>query len=136
MQATQIVPFDESFQQFKKYVTAWLELDELVKKLQKALSEKRKLKQRVQEKITEYMGQNSVEDVKIHGVRLRHNVRNAPVPLKKDEIRQRALDRYGKDKGEEILGALFERKDVVTKSSLRRIKVGPAVSRTNTTASG
>lgn len=120
----QIIPYDESLQQFKKYVTAWVELDNVIRKLQETMREKRKLKERVQEKITEFMSTYRVEDVNTKEVKLRYKVTKARTPLKRADVKQRAVDHYGSEKADEIMTTLFEQRDVVERPTLRRLRVG------------
>lgn len=123
--ATAVIPYDESVNEFKKYVAAWIELDTIVTRLQQTLKEKRELKKKVSQKIIGFMSRNNVEDVNTRDIKLRYKVVNAKAPLSKKEIRERLMDQYKNDEtvGKKIADAVFEQSSTVEKPTLRRLKL-------------
>jgi hypothetical protein len=122
-QALQV--YDEDLQNFKKLISAWVELDSIVQKLQETLKEKKKLKLRIQAKITEFMQKYQVEDVNTKDVKLRYKMIKTKVPLSRQQIKQRVVDNYG-DKAPEIVEKIFENSNTVDKPTLRKLKITPS----------
>ena len=123
--STAVIPYDESVQEFKKYVAAWIELDTIVTRLQQTLKEKRDLKKKVSQKIIGFMSRNNVEDVNTRDIKLRYKVINSKAPLSKKEIRERLMDQYKNDEtaGKKIADKVFEQSSTVEKATLRRLKL-------------
>ena len=123
--ATAVIPYDESVNEFKKYVAAWIELDNIISRMTQTLKEKRDLKQKVSKKIMGFMKINNVEDVNTKDMKLRYKVVTAKAPLSRKEIKERLMSQYKNDEaaGKKITDAVFEQKATVEKPTLRRLRI-------------
>jgi hypothetical protein len=117
----QVATVDPSLQQFRSLVTAWLELDNLIRKLQATLKDKRELKGKVTSRILDFMTRNNVEDVNTQQIKLRYKVVKAKSTLTQKQIKERLLERLP-DAKEEV-DAAFGDRAVVERATLRRLKV-------------
>lgn len=117
----QVATIDPSLQQFRHLVNAWVELDNLIRKLQSTLKEKRQLKEKVTSRIMDFMTRNNVEDVNTQQVKLRYKVVKAKSALTQKQIKERLMERLP-DAKEEVDAAFGERA-IVERPTLRRLKV-------------
>lgn len=121
----QVATYDPAIQQFKTYVNAWMELDDIIRKLTATLKEKRELKDKVSNRITDFMTRHSVEDVNLNQNKLRLKVVRTKAPLSQRDIKQRLMENLPEAQQAQVESA-FSTRTFVERPSLRRIRVKPA----------
>ena len=118
---SEVAVVNPGLQQFRQYVTGWIELDNGIKKLQLALKEKREVKNKVAARIMEFMMQHDVEDVNIRDVRLRYKVVQAKTSLTQKQIKERLMERL--PDAQKHVDEAFHSQGVIDRPTLRRLKV-------------
>lgn len=114
-------PSDEEFEMFKQQMSQWLKLDDQVRKLSIAIRERRTQQRALAEKIQEFMIKFKYDDVNTTVGRVKSNVRQAKVPLKIGDIREKIVEMRHLS-GDELVEAIFAaERPIVEKRSLRRI---------------
>lgn len=114
-----------SMDEFKIYVKKWFELDNYLKKACDVLKEKRNEKQKISEVIMKFMTKYNIEDLNTREGRIRCKQSQVKAPVNKNIIKQRVTDYFSSDenKKEELLQKIFEERDLVEKTTLRRLKI-------------
>lgn len=114
-----------SMDEFKMYVKKWFELDNYLKRALDVLKEKKNEKQRISEVIMKFMCKYNIEDLNTKEGRIRCKQSHVKAPVSKQIIKQRVNDYFSNDdnKKEELLQKIFEDRDVVEKTTLRRLKI-------------
>ena len=116
---------DEDFQfyklQLKNNVKLYLDLDDQIKALNKAVSERRKEKKKLSETILTTMKSFEIDNMNTKNGRLIYNVTKRSKPLNKKNLIS-GLDIYFKnvDKSKEISKIILDNREVVEKIQLRR----------------
>jgi hypothetical protein len=116
---------DEDFQfyklQLKNNVKLYLDLDDQIKALNKAVSERRKEKKKLSETILTTMKSFEIDNMNTKNGRLIYNVTKRSKPLNKTNLIS-GLDIYFKnvDKSKEISKIILDNREVVEKVQLRR----------------
>jgi hypothetical protein len=119
---------DAQVLEFQKCLDAWIELDNILRRLQEMVREKRKLKEEMQTRITAFMSKYDVEDVDRKETSLRYRVVKSKKAPTKADIRARLLDHYQGDSeaADGLARKLLESRAVVERPTLRRVRVAPA----------
>ena len=119
------VPENITLEEFKNYVKKWLEIDNMIKKVQEALKEKRMLRDKLSQVITGFMCKYNIEDLNTKEGRIRCRVSQVKAPLNKRVIKEKITDYFKNDenKKEEFIQKVYEERDKVEKVSLRRLKI-------------
>ncbi len=119
---------DAQVLEFQKCLDAWIELDNILRRLQEMVREKRKLKEEMQTRITAFMSKYDVEDVDRKETSLRYRVVKSKKAPTKSDIRARLLDHYQGDReaADGLARKLLESRAVVERPTLRRVRVAPA----------
>lgn len=115
-----------SMDDFKMYVKKWFELDNYLKRACEVLKEKRNEKLRISEVIMKFMCKYNIEDLNTKEGRIRCKQSHVKAPVNKNILKQRVNEYFANDtsnKKEEILHKLFEEREVVEKTTLRRLKI-------------
>jgi hypothetical protein len=114
--------------EFKKCLDAWIELDNVIRRLQDMVREKKALKNEMQARITAFMSKHNVEDVDRKEASLRYRVVKSKKPPTKTDIKQRLLAHYEGDRtaADGLALKLFECRGVVERPTLRRVRVSTA----------
>ena len=128
----ELVPFDETnipenitLEEFKNYVKKWLEVDNMIKKVQEALKEKKKYRDKLSNVISQFMCKYNIEDLNTKEGRIRCKVSTVKTPVSKKVIQEKISDFFKNDsnKKDEFLTTVFEDRPVKEKVSLRRLKI-------------
>ncbi len=114
-----------TLEEFKNYVRKWLELDNLLKKAQEVLREKRKARDELSQIITRFMCKYNIEDLNTKEGRIRCRVAYAKAPVNQKVIKQKISDMFNDNetKKQEVLTKLYEDREVSEKVTLRRLKI-------------
>tara|TARA_B110001469_G_scaffold121554_1_gene131144 strand:+ start:271 stop:684 length:414 start_codon:yes stop_codon:yes gene_type:complete len=116
---------DEEFQfyklQLKNDVKSYLDLDDQIKALNKAVSDRRKEKKKLSETILSTMKSFEIDNMNTKNGRLIYNVSKRAKPLNKKNLIS-GLDKYFKnvDKSKEVSKIILDNREVVEKIQLRR----------------
>ena len=119
----QLIPYDESLQQFKRQILGWIEVDDMINKLKNAIQDKLKVRARLEQNIKQFMSTYHIEDVNAKDITLRYRVVKKKVQTSRAEMKQRAVDKFGSDRADEIMNVLFQQQESVEKPTLRRVNV-------------
>lgn len=108
--------------EFKNHVRAWIEIDNVIRKLQAAVKERNGLKKQLTEKILRFMSKYNIEDLNTKdGSKLRYKVCKSTAAPSKTQIKERLVQYYGNCASiDELTEKVFEKsqRDTV---SLRRL---------------
>jgi hypothetical protein len=108
--------------EFKNHVRAWIEIDNVIRKLQAAVKERNALKKQLTEKILRFMSKYNIEDLNTRdGSKLRYKAGKSTAAPSKAQIKERLMQYYGNVASiDELTEKVFEKaqKDTV---SLRRL---------------
>lgn len=118
---TDIAVVNPGLQQFRQYVTGWIELDNMIKKLQSTLKEKRDLKEKVASRIMDFMTRHDVEDVNMRDVKLRYKVVQSKGSLTQREIKERLMAKI--PESQSLVEEAFHERTMVNRPTLRRLKM-------------
>lgn len=116
---------DEEFQfyklQLKNDVKSYLDIDDQIKALNKAVSDRRKEKKKLSETILSTMKSFEIDNMNTKNGRLIYNVSKRAKPLNKKNLIS-GLDKYFKnvDKSKEVSKIILDNREVVEKIQLRR----------------
>jgi hypothetical protein len=109
---------------FKGKVKRWMELDTEVKRLQHAITERRRAQNILSEKIVGFMKQHNIEDLNTRDGILRYKTRVVKSSLTQKTIKERLAIAFNNDsKAMEAVQKVFEQRDSVEKPSLRRVNI-------------
>ncbi len=116
---------DESnpeFIEFKNNVKEWLQLDDDIKTLQKAATERRKRKNDLTPFITGFMGRYEIEDLNTHEGKVQYAKSIVTKPMNKDFIKQRLTEFLkSMDKAEKCTKYLMENRIKEERVRLKRV---------------
>lgn len=120
-------PSDELLDDFKNQVKTWMELDNIIKKLQEMLKERRAYKNQLTQKIVRFMNQYNIEDLDTREGSLRSRVSYTKTPLTQKMIKEN-IKAYFAGMGNTIVGAQVteavfnaNNRDRIERVSLKRV---------------
>lgn len=118
------IPDSTSLQEFKAQVRAWIETDNVIKKLQQAMKDKIKVKKELTQKILNFMSKYNIEDLNTKDGKLRYKVAYVRAPLSQKTIKQKMLEYYDPHKsGDELSKMIFDTREKIPKPTLRRVQI-------------
>lgn len=114
-----------SLEEFREYVRKWLELDNMIKKAQEAIRERKKVRDKLSMVISSFMCKYNIEDLNTKEGRIRCKVSTVKAPVSQKAIKQKISDYFGgdEDRRNEILSKIYEEREEKEKVSLRRLKI-------------
>jgi len=114
-----------TLEEFREYVKKWLELDNMIKKAQEAIKERKKIRDKLSQIITAFMCKYNIEDINTKEGRIKCKVIAGKTPINQKIIKQKITDYFSDDqeKQMEIISKIFEDREKVEKVSLRRLKI-------------
>jgi hypothetical protein len=114
-------PNDEELDNFKNLVNDWFKYDDQIRKLIIAIKERKNYKKVLNNKIEEFMFTYKYNDLNTQHGRIKANVKEAKVPIKVNEIKDKIIQ-YKDLSGEELLNQIFnEERPKVLKKNITRI---------------
>lgn len=119
------VPENISLDEFRNYVTKWLEYDNFIKKAKDIIKEKRKSRDKLSEVITKYMCKYDIEDLNTKQGKIRCKVLLVKPPVNQKIVKERISDYFKENEHQknEILTKIYQEREKVEKVSLRRLKI-------------
>lgn len=114
-----------SLEEFREYVRKWLEMDNMIKKAQEAIKERKKLRDKLSTVISAFMCKYNIEDLNTKEGRIRCKVQTVKAPVNQKMVKQKITDYFSNDetKKQEILSRIYEERGEVEKVSLRRLRI-------------
>ena len=114
-----------TLEEFKEYVRKWFELDNVIKKAQEAIKERKIARDKLSMMISKFMCKYDIEDLNTKEGRIRCKVSHVKAPINQKVIKEKITDYFKHDesKQQEIMTKIYEERDVVQKVSLRRLKI-------------
>lgn len=114
-----------SLEEFKNYVKKWFELDNYVKRAQDVIKMKKAERNALSNVIMKFMSKYNIEDLNTKEGRIRCKATYVKSPVNKEVIKQRITDYFANDetKKEEILQKIYDERERVEKTTLRRLKI-------------
>lgn len=122
---TESVHENITLEEFKEYVKKWFELDNMIKKAQEAIKDKKKVRDKLSAVISKFMCKYDIEDLNTKEGRIRCKVKQVKAPINQKVVLQKITDFFKNDetKKQQIMTKIYEERDVVEKVSLRRLKI-------------
>jgi hypothetical protein len=111
------------FEEFKQNVKTWMDIDTQIKRLQGAITLRRKMQSDLNEKILRFMNDHNIEDLNTREGVLRYKTSNVKAPLTQKAIKEKISEKF-KDTPD-VVGKImdvFNDRELKARSSLRRIK--------------
>lgn len=113
-------PTQEELDDFKGYVSEWTKLDDQIRKLSIAISERKTHKKALSDGIQVFMTKYGYANLSIPSGRIIHSVRKVKQPIKVSEIKE-AFQTYKDLTGEELFKKIFEKeRDIIETHTIRR----------------
>lgn len=119
------LPDNKILEEFKNQVRIWIDIDNSVRKLQKAIKERNVVKKQLSEKILGFMSKYNIEDLNTRdGSKLRYKVSQVKPTITKAQIKERLLENFGKAQNvEELANMVFSNENLpkMEKKYLKRL---------------
>jgi len=115
-------PSKDELDTFKNLVSEWFKYDDVIRKLEVALRERKTIQRALNTKIEEFMFKYNYNDLNTQNGRIKASVRTVHKPINLKEIK--TIIESNKDlKGEELLSLIFnkEERPTTTKKVIKRI---------------
>jgi len=115
-------PTKEELDTFKNLVSEWFKYDDIIRKLEVALKERKTIQRALNSKIEDFMFSYKYNDLNTQNGRIKATVRTVHKPVNIKEVR--TILESNKDlKGEELLALIFNKEDrpITTKKTIKRI---------------
>jgi len=116
-------PTKDELDTFKNFVNEWFKYDDMIRKLEVALKERKTLQKALSNKIEDFMFKYKYNDLNTQNGRIKATIRTSHKPINIKEIR--TLLENNKDlKGEELLEKIFNNKEdrpITTKKVIKRV---------------
>jgi hypothetical protein len=115
-------PTKEELETFKNLVNEWFKYDDIIKKLEVALKERKTLQRALNNKIEDFMFKYKYNDLNTQNGRLRATIKTSHKPINIKEIKN-IIESHKDLKGEELLSLIFnkEERPITTKKIIKRI---------------
>jgi hypothetical protein len=114
-----------TLEEFKEFVKKWFELDNMIKKTQELIRDKKKTRDKLSMLISRFMCKYDIEDLNTKEGRIRCKVKQVKEPINKKVVMEKITDYFKNDetKKNEIMTKIYDERHVVEKVSLRRLKI-------------
>jgi len=115
-------PSKEELETFKNLVSEWFKYDDIIRKLEVALKERKTIQRALNSKIEDFMFSYKYNDLNTQNGRIKASVRTVHKPVNLKEVK--TIIESNKDlKGEELLALIFNKEDrpTTTKKTIKRI---------------
>jgi hypothetical protein len=115
-------PTREELDTFKNLVNEWFKYDDIIRKLEVALKERKTIQRALNTKIEDFMFTYKYNDLNTQNGRIKATIRNVPKPVNLKEVRT-ILESHKDLKGDELLELIFKKEDrpITTKKTIKRI---------------
>lgn len=109
--------------EFKTRVKLWLEYDDNIAKLSRAIKEQRDKKNKISDSVLEFMKKYDVKQLSTEDGRLKYQSSFVSVPVNKDYVHKKLMNMYkDENKVNDMIEYLFGERDKVEKINLKRIQ--------------
>ena len=113
----------EQLEEFKSQVKLWLELDTVVKRLQTAIKDRKKMMSELHDKIIKFMIMNHIDDLNTKSGTIRYKTTQVKAPLSQKQIKEKLTQTFEKNTDVvDRINEIFDNREVKEKKSLRKIK--------------
>jgi hypothetical protein len=115
-------PTKEELDTFKNLVNEWFKYDDIIRKLEVALKERKTIQRALNTKIEDFMFTYKYNDLNTQNGRIKATVRNIHKPVNLKEVRT-ILESHKDLKGDELLELIFKKEDrpITTKKVIKRV---------------
>jgi hypothetical protein len=115
-------PTKEELDTFKNLVNEWFKYDDIIRKLDVALKERKTLQRALNSKIEDFMFKYKYNDLNTQNGRIKATIKTSHKPINLKEIRT-ILESHKDLKGEELISMIFNKDDrpITTKKVIKRI---------------
>ena len=118
-----VEPTKDELDTFKNFVNEWFKYDDMIRKLEIAIKERKTLQRALNNKIEDFMFKYNYNDLNTQNGRLKATVKTSHKPINIREIKT-ILENNKELKGEELLDKIFNNKEdrpITTKKVIKRI---------------
>lgn len=113
----------EKLAEFKQQVKTWNEMDTIIKRLQSATKERKKIQQALNDKILRFMISFGIEDLNTKDGTIRCKTSKIKVPMSQKNIKDKLITTFQhNEKITKKINEIFENRDTKEKVSLRKLK--------------
>ncbi len=113
----------EELQIFKEKVKTWIELDLVIKRLQMAIKERKKLKDTLNDDILRFMIKYNIEDLNTKTGTIKYKKTKTKVPLSQKKIKEKLYEVFqSNEKIIKKIDDVFNNREIKEKASLRKTK--------------
>jgi DNA repair ATPase RecN len=117
------VPTESDLEEFRKYVTHYIDIDNDIKKLKGALRDRNSVKNELTSYIIKFMVKFNIEDLNTKQGKIRYNVKKQKAPLSQKTIKEKLEELHNPSIScKELTEKIFDNRSTVEKHSLRRLK--------------
>ena len=115
-------PSKDELDTFKNLVSEWFKYDDMIRKLEVALKERKTIQRALNSKIEEFMFKYNYNDLNTQNGRIKASIKTSHKPVNIKEVKE-IIEKYKDLKGEELLEKIFNKDDrpVTTKKVIKRI---------------
>ena len=115
---------DVLLDEFRNNVKLWMQLDNDIKKLQNAVKDRKRLQKELTDKMEEFMRRYNIEDLNTSQGTIRFKTTYVKAPSNQKMMKEKIKDyfRGNEDQAQEFIKYLFEDREKVEKSSIRRVR--------------
>lgn len=113
----------EKLAEFKQQVKTWNEMDVIIKRLQCATKERKKIQQTLNDKILRFMISYGIEDLNTKDGTIRCKTSKIKVPMSQKNIKDKLLTTFqNNEKITKKINDIFDNRDSKEKVSLKKLK--------------
>jgi hypothetical protein len=117
------IPTESDLDEFRKYVTHYIDIDNDIKKLKAAVRDRNSVKNELTSYIIKFMIKFNIEDLNTKQGKIRYNVRKQKAPLSQKTIKQKLEELHNPSIScKELTEKIFDNRSTIDKHSLRRLK--------------
>jgi len=115
-------PTKDELETFKNLVNEWFKYDDIIRKLDVALKERKTIQRALNTKIEDFMFRYKYNDLNTQNGRIKATIKKSHKPINIKEVRT-ILENHKDLKGEELLSLIFNKEDrpITTKKIIKRI---------------
>jgi hypothetical protein len=115
-------PTKEELETFKNLVSEWFKYDDIIRKLEVALKERKTIQRALNSKIEDFMFSYKYNDLNTQNGRIKATTRTVQKPVNLKEVRT-IIENHKDMKGDELLDLIFNKSDrpKTTKKVIKRI---------------
>lgn len=115
-------PTKEELETFKNLVSEWFKYDDIIRKLEVALKERKTLQRALNNKIEDFMFTYKYNDLNTQNGRIRATIKTVQKPINIKEIKT-IIENHKDLTGNELISLIFNKEDrpTITKKIIKRV---------------